>query len=883
MKKIIDSLFVLIFCFSLSTLYISCEKDFRNEYNEIALSKKIKIDSYAKENQDYFVSIEDDGELSISPDNMFPCNVVASKALYNDKVLITWSPIVAYKNLSVRYRVYKKEVGLKENKWKLLSEQQETTYIDLQTNENQLEGKIFLYGVRAVYHDTILEEQTNPDGTIEKKYVDFVSASRLSYFDNGYILSNIIELKASFREEYDRIQLFWGPVDGAKNYAIYRAEPTAAGDEAIFDLVATTKNCNYTDYSQRVLKSSHNLVAGKEYSYKVFPVNEANVMAQDSPKTLVVLGAFLAVGAPVKPNLKRVSKAEYGNGVLLEWEAIKDSHFKVYRATSPFGPFALVEAGIEGNCYLDKLSNVDTKDKSGLFYYRISSQNAVADSPLSDFDEEIHCGYLFYLHENNIIFSKSIYPKGIYISSSASSLMTGDKLYLQYSTDKQTWEDVNQQGLTLPFSIHLLSDIQNYESEQDYFFRFRTVKNDLVDSSLFGDEDSLKGKSNLVFATAKKGGPLLPSLNVSLGDHSIAGKIAISGKWDIPEYGDYVDIALYRFYTFGKERTVVSKPIEVVQKQIVGFGDVHINNGEFRIIDSLTPDINPTDDTILPMNATIKAGEGWSYWSWDREAWKYLKRKLPFDMKKAVGCDYKIVVRWKGADDSWEQSSPAQTSYGFPALSDEEFAHLGLWLREVAMNRLWHIYYPPYVGSLSTTIEVLTSPQTKYGEYCGEVGFTAKADGLGGSGKCWIRNYSDWGEDYRINLEKENESFDIVLKYKEVAAFDMPLSIKTPLYEGHIHALFNLENGLYCDKPKAGSYMIVTQKGRPSMRYDNLEQEGSLVTKYFPPLSYEQRKNPSFSGVPSFELTTINFKYPIDEWVAKRNEDWVMYYGFKFE
>lgn len=878
--KFFKSVFVFTLLLAL-VLVVACKKDFLTEYNKLVLSKQSQNSTYAKENKDYFVSIADDNELLVLPNLIFPSNLTASKALYNNRVELSWEPILdEAKNIS--YRVYRKTASESNDVWQLLGETKECNYSDTVSEENDLDGKEFFYSVRAIYKERVESEIEKEDGSKEVVTIDSVTGSRLSYYETGYILSNINSLSISFREYYDKIQLEWNKVVGAECYEIFRAAPISENQLGEFVHVATTKSLTHTDYSNHIEKSEANLVASREYHYKVFPVNKQKVKALDCKKTLEVLGAFLAVGAPIKPVLKSVSKGEYGSGILLKWETVSDATFKVYRSATPSGPFSLVESKIDGDSYLDRLTNVADKDRSKIFYYRISSLNSIADSPLSDFDQELHSGELFYLPGDAIKIAKSIYPKGLYLSSTLPA-SSDVKLALSYSNDNNVWQEINGDGLELPLSNKLLQTISDYNSSKDYFFKLRLVKSSAATSPAFTEDELLLGKSNLIEIKAKNGGPLLPDLTVSQGDHTIAGKISISGKWDLSDYQDYVEFCLTRYYSFGKERGLLSKPIEVVSKTIANFGEATIRGGEFTIIDNITVDINPTSDIVLPMNATINKGDGWSYWSWDREAWKYIKRKLPFDMRKAVGCEYKITVRWRQVDDSWEESSLPGLVYGYPALTDDEFAHLGLWLREVAMNRLWHILYPPYEGELSTTLELLTSAQTKRGEYSGEVGFYATADGLGGKGKCWIRNYSDWGEEYRINLEKPGESFDIVLKYKDIATFDMPLSIRTPLYSGDIHAVFKLENGLYCDKPKAGSYMIVTQTNRPSTRYDNLEREGSLVLKYFPPLSYEQRRNPNFSGTPSYELTTINFKYSINEWVQKRNEDWTMYYGFKFD
>ena len=314
------------------------------------------------------------------------------------------------------------------------------------------------------------------------------------------------------------------------------------------------------------------------------------------------------------------------------------------------------------------------------------------------------------------------------------------------------------------------------------------------------------------------------------------------------------------------------------EKVIADWGRVAISNGEFSITDNLAPDINPTADTIKPMNASIAKGATWTYWTWDREAWKYINRKMPFDMKAAVGCEYKIVARWKNAGSEWPESESIDTTYGYPAISNDDFAHLVLWMREVAMNRLWHLLYPPYLGTLSTIIELLPSPQSKAGEYGGQVGYTAQVDGLGGSGECWINNYSDWGPEWNINIAR----FPIAIQFGSTIDFDMNIDIKTPLYDGSAHVIVTLENGMYVDKPRGGSMEVKQADGR-SQKYENLQNNDSIILRYFPPEGYEKRVLNDTDSTPSYELTTINFKYPITQWESTRSEDWTMYYGFEFE
>lgn len=922
---------ILLFLFLMLSV-VGCKNTFIDDYNKFVGAQTAKEPENPDAAADYFVTVKDDNGLLVKPSLPFPGEVTASQNRYPDKVEISWHPVTKPVGTdAVTYSVYRKTAeeeasawvriadGLTECRWTdnayAASETPGTEEGGESTNSGTgeagestdtgavtadstgvesgqtallLEGEEYLYAVRAVYTVTVSDKQTTLQG------------SRLSYFATGTLFRNVWRISAQYRENLNQITISWYPVPGASYYKVERAPVTEGSDALEWSTVKErTAQTSYTDYSTDV--SSVGVAATNEFRYRVIPFYEENgtaVYAKIGTDTITILGALLAVGAPDAPVILNVSKGDYGSGIRIEWEEMSGMKFRIYRASSPdapFEPIAVTDA--DATYYIDDLSDIPANRRAGTYYYKVSARNASnIDGKLSEFNADNHNGFGFFLEEGRISASKRVYPQQIDLIFDFKTTPLGDAFYVQYTEDDgTTWNWVKNSGDVSPvvdgtFTLEdglptdvrkVVVNIPNYNQSGTYRFRVCAAKKSLIEngdvSKIFVDGDTeLYGRSNVISLEAGLSGPEIPVLTVSQGDPSIPNKIKISGKWDgMADYGQHVDIKIVRLYTFGKDSDT-SKPIAVKEKTIADFGSVAINNGEFSVEDNLAPDINPQADVIKPMNAEIKAGDTWTYWTWDREAWKYINRKMPFDMKAAVGCEYKIVAKWKnpGSGD-WPESESSDTTYGYPALTNDDFAHLLLWMREVAMNRLWHLLYPPYHGTLSTIIELLPSPQTKAGEYGGQVGYTAKVDGLGGSGQCWMTHYSDWGPDWDIHIEP----FAIAIQFGSNVDFDMVIKIKTPLYDGEAHVVVTLQNGMYCDKPRGGWMEVVQEDGR-KQKYEGLEKADSIICRYFPPKSYEQRVLNDENSNNSYELTTINFKYPLDKWIETRSEDWTMYYGF---
>lgn len=922
----------LLLLFAFLSVIAGCKNTFIDDYNKFVAQQQMPNGETPDQATDYFVKISDDEGLLVVTGMPFPTEVRATQNRYPDKIDITWKAVILPSEAaSVSYSVYRKNSqddssawvriadGLTECKWTdnayAASETPGTGEGSEPTDPGTegdgtadtgtpsaeptgdgsgqtavlLEGEEYHYAVRAVYTVKISDKQS------------IFKGSRLSYYASGTLFRNIWNIRAQYRDNLNQIAVSWTAVPGAESYDVYRADVSDEGTGE-YQLMASVSALTYIDYADSVVSGDAGVPSGQEYRYRIIPYymdGEKKIEAKIGSSTLSILGAVLSVGAPAAPVVKSVSEGLYGGGIKIEWEPQPGMQFRVYRAVSkdaPFEPIAMTD--VDAVSYMDTLSDVPANRRFGTYYYKVSARNASGvDGQLSVLDEVNHKGYGFFLEEGRISASKRVYPQQIDLIFDFKTTPLGDAFYVQYTEDDgATWNWVKNSGDVSPvadgtFTLDdglatdvrkVVVNIPNYNQSGTYRFRVCAAKKSLIEngdvSKIFVDSDTeLYGRSNVISLEAGLSGPEIPVLTVSQGDKNFPNRIKISGKWDgMADYRNYVDIKIVRLYTFGKDTQPVSKPIEVKEKTIADFGTVSINNGEFTFEDNLAPDINPEADLMKPMEAPIKKGETWTYWTWDREAWKYINRKMPFDMKKAVGCEYKIVAKWKNpGSGSWPESESLDTTYGYPALTNDDFAHLLLWMREVAMNRLWHLLYPPYHGTLSTIIELLPSPQTKAGEYGGQVGYTAKVDGLGGSGQCWMTHYSDWGPDWDIHIEP----FAIAIKFGSNVNFDMIIKIKTPLYDGESHIVVTLENGMYVDRPRGG-WMEITQADGRKQKYEGLEKNDSIILRYFPPKSYEQRVLGQNDATNSYELTTINFKYPLNNWINTRSEDWTMYYGF---
>lgn len=134
-----------------------------------------------------------------------------------------------------------------------------------------------------------------------------------------------------------------------------------------------------------------------------------------------------------------------------------------------------------------------------------------------------------------------------------------------------------------------------------------------------------------------------------------------------------------------------------------------------------------------------KTGFTWDYAKFDREAWKAIKRKKVFDLKKAVAVEYMVSARAEIGGELKNFVDSAK-ELGVPYLSTKPMVEFCLWTKECAMNRVWHMQVPRYC--YTKTLSWLPSAQDIKGDVSGNIFYWVNI--LSQSGGGGIRAYSDW-------------------------------------------------------------------------------------------------------------------------------------------
>lgn len=260
--------------------------------------------------------------------------------------------------------------------------------------------------------------------------------------------------------------------------------------------------------------------------------------------------------------------------------------------------------------------------------------------------------------------------------------------------------------------------------------------------------------------------PVKILVNPSRDDKEYPDQIHVKGTLEISggKSGTFKNIYLKRTCYYGKEKGVhpLANPVgnpndpgdkTFYSKEGESF-ESHTETYEYMKDGVLVPDslfiFNQDEGTFTftdPMpyyneNGEIeKTGFTWDYAKFDREAWKYIKRKKRFDLKKAVSVEYVVCANAEieGAVKDLVESAPA---YGVPYLSTVPMANFCLWVKEAAMNRVWHLQVPRYCWK--KTMSFLLGERNHKGDLSGKVGYWAKNYGLSGGGRGSLSNYSDW-------------------------------------------------------------------------------------------------------------------------------------------
>ncbi len=911
MKKIYYISLVLLMVF------VGCKNIFMDEYDELNTSNSNNIVE-----QKYDDKLE--GDPDVLDSNEYPWNVQATDGVFKDKIKVSWERVKDIPDVTVSYSIYRKVSGDASAVWSKIAENIDTDFYE-DAGSGLKENVVYDYAVKAVY----------------SRGNNSIDASRYSFIDTGILFSNPEMVTATLREYNERIKVTWSSVVGAAFYVVERRVKDS-GDE--FLKVSQEMKRNYFNDFSKEYGGSLDIVDSEgdfvvyEYRVVVYRHNNYTCNLDNAP---ILEGQLLALGAPAKVVVTGVSNAVYSDRNRIEWKKNSNAkYYTVYRSKNINGPWKVIDGADQVDkqytYYEDKLSGMEEAEKREYYYYKVSATNDIAAGSLSNLDEDKHKGRIFYI-DFDFLANSYVAPENMYIFFDNPRFIDGNEYRVQYAdvtggfTNFESvvgWTDVGDAIPTEDEKHKVIPTGYNFNNK--YAYRVLSTKTDLLDNptvSPFNDLDNTKGKSNILYVLSEQKPLDIPKLYPSRGDFSVGeGKVKVTGNFVDPDIKDYIkSIKLKRLYRFGDD-----DPEEVNGEKIWPYYNFSERGQDFIPIKALEGepivehqkefDISVEDDGSVSFIDNVGDDIYWSYWIWDREMWKYLNRGIPFDMRKAVGVGYKVVIEWQnlpsGIDPQWIITESEDWRYGYQALSDDEFGALSLIMFSSIFNRVYHLLYLPFVGEgASDLTNVLLAAQSKNGAYGGVVSYSVDLDiiHLTGNGSMVLNNYSDFGPEWSLSLAN---SPAITVQNNTANFSEFQLVVKTPLYEGNTSVGLTIVTGSvpdyldfmqlndnekgsgFVEDGNINDYVKVTQNGRPEV---NLGRDAFYKT--FAVYKYREFDDDSINlddwnyygendakSNRSHQQSAINFKYPIHSWPDAENRvnngyvgvdvDWTMDYGF---
>lgn len=330
--------------------------------------------------------IENDLELTVSPLISAPIGVTASKGDFEDRIEITWKPVV-YGNKSALYYVYR---SVDNKNYVLLNSS--PLYSNAYTQYLDSDGldaeAVYYYRVRA-YSDA------------------YDIAGHLSVAAEGYLVKGPSYFSASLRDRSDYVELRWKPVDGALYYTLERARVETGGEAPLSDKAYSRignpiTESSYDEVSEQFVyhdfstSDGGELIPQYDYFYRLYAHKDADTKSRPS---YAARGALLAVGVPAQPVILNVTKGLIQDKVRITWNAVNCDSYLLYRITE--------EDLTSGNTVGTEIPNIrdslindasagtvtyyDSDPAVGngsLFYYRVAAKNSIGIGRSSAFETE---------------------------------------------------------------------------------------------------------------------------------------------------------------------------------------------------------------------------------------------------------------------------------------------------------------------------------------------------------------------------------------------------------------------------------------------------------------------------------------------------------------
>ena len=723
--------------------------------------------------------IENDLELTVSPQIPAPIGVTASKGDYEDRIEITWKPVV-YGNKTALYYIYR---SVDNVNYVLLNTQ--PLYSNIYTQYLDSDGldteAVYYYRVRA-YSDA------------------YDLAGDLSVAAQGYLVKGPSYFSATLRDRSDYVELRWNPVDGALYYTLERARVETGGDAPLSDKAYTrignpitessfddvTQQFVYHDFST---SDGGELIPQYDYFYRLYAHKDADTKSRPS---YAARGALLAVGVPPQPAILNVTKGLIQDKIRITWKSVNCDSYLLYRITE--------DDIAAGNTMGTEIPNIKDSLITGAdtvtyydgdpavgngssFYYRVAAKNSIGIGRSSAFESTAErtasYGYGIRNFEDENI-SVLVSREGFKVEwapvSGASSYYV-----FRYGPVKSPGSVAGSsiQANEWTFAFEAEGNVTSWldkESganleQEEMFYRVVPVGSfngiDFLpkENSIFADGWSFVLPEDLKSVELYEGGPTLEeimkesqlgsskigwsgfsapnsdytipvpeiiSVSATQGDKNYRGSVRVTGKINISDAEiknlSRLNFTLKRICRYGDETGVY--PLAEPRKSIGGVsfekkGQPHIEAVE---IYDLNKYFNTSSKQFVfddPMHdfrdgnpiPDSSASDGYRRHTWDYSAWDTEAWK---DIKRQKSFDMERAVKIEYVVSIERKGDPEwspqhKEAVGWPALTDLEFAHLANWMKDTALNRLSIIMIPRYAWT-KTISYLMGADQKVYGE-----------------------------------------------------------------------------------------------------------------------------------------------------------------------
>lgn len=698
---------------------------------------------------------------------------------------------------------------------------------------------------------------------------------------------------------------------------------------------------------------SANLAEG-EYSLQVQARDEVGNWSTPGIFKITVKEGEINYGVPQPINISSVTRGAFSKGIRIEWLA--DLEAKTYTinritpaqiAANNLEGTVLVEGVTETSLATGKAGNsyyfYDTSVNEGeTYYYRMRGVNpdGVGNLSLYKPEEQIGTAFSGYAGKRVVV---GVQRVGYRISWESCLGAMGYYVF-RAETDPATFDAVawgDAIAYVEDVSFYLDTESGANTETDERWYRIVPASNDLINGDTLLSDTALAtqyrreilaigaGYDPVVGHVAYSGydsdytvpmpvltlepyasqNGYLPGTTTDMG--ASQGKIRLKGGISfIPTDSEKLDYKLIRTSYYGKEVGIYPLAEPDFNGGVTHWSKtkpLNVRVVEYNLADVM--DVSGNMDWTDPMpvfdeNGTIEAGKShvWNYAAWDREGWKYFKRRLPFDMNKSVKVTYQLIVQRK-SDPNWDPIN--STFEGWPELTDKEFLWLASWMRECAFNRLWKLQIPRWNWRNTLPVLALGSGIAQKGN--GEHSGYANLAGSGLSGNGHVVDYSDWGSGFKLETKDQNgTAVPIALKIdtaEQKARFlSFWSSVTTPLYSGTIHINVAVRDYGFQWGISPIGYDSITDNGAIKMWYRGREHTFENPTDVFPvgnmnasneihgvvfdnnPYGYETFDYTGLPYVPS-PYTRYNYLYrpePMNSaaWHNTAAGTWQMSYGF---